>query len=71
MEDFWQVVKTWPAIGQGIFLLILFGSFVTLIGTLAYYITIIFRGWPPEHLHESGWVHQITNELNEDDGDDD
>ena len=50
MEDFWAVIRGWTPIGQGIFLLIILGTIYTLIHRVFFYVTVWFKGWPPEHV---------------------
>ena len=54
MEDFWAVILGWTPIGQGIFLLIILGTIFstifTLIHRVVFYVTVWFKGWPPEHV---------------------
>jgi hypothetical protein len=49
MDPFWEIVKTWDKLGQGVFFLILASAVFGTIATLGYYITVCFRGWPPAH----------------------
>ena len=51
MEDFWQIVRGWEPIGQGLFFLIVLGGFFALIKYIVYYISVGLRGWPPEHVN--------------------
>lgn len=52
MEQFWSMIRGWSPIGQGLVILISLTLFVALIDKLWYYITVLFRGWPPEHCVE-------------------
>lgn len=49
MEGFWTMIHGWPPIGQGFVLLLVAGATLFTVRTLGYYLTVAFRGWPPEH----------------------
>jgi len=48
MDGLWEIMRGWTGFGQGLFLLIVIGGLFTLIRQVAYYISVSFRGWPPE-----------------------
>lgn len=60
MNDFWAIIQGWPPFGQGLFLLIIFGGIIQGIVKAVFYVTVIFQGWPPEH---------VVNILENDDAD--
>ena len=52
MQEFWEIIRNWQPIGQFIFLLLVLGGTATLIRSIAYYIVIAIKGWPPEHFEQ-------------------
>ena len=49
MIEFWEIIKSWESpIGQAIFLLLVIGAILAAVKHSVYYLTVMFRGWPPE-----------------------
>lgn len=48
MNGLWEIISGWPGFGQAIFLFIVICGLFTLIRQIAYYISVSFKGWPPE-----------------------
>ena len=47
MKSFWEVVKGWEPMGQGIFFLLIFGGSSSFIIAVIRYLAVLVRGWPP------------------------
>jgi hypothetical protein len=60
MENFWTIISRWPSFGQFIFFLLVLTGFCGLIRHLSYYVVVLVRGWPPEHVADLN----ITEEEN-------
>jgi hypothetical protein len=60
MNDFWAIIQGWPPFGQGLFLLIVIGGIIQGVVRAVFYGTVMFQGWPPEHV-----VNMLENDDDE------
>jgi hypothetical protein len=61
MEGLWNIMESWHAIGQGIFLIIIAAGMLGTVERSIYYFTVMLQGWP-----DSGPVEVIIEKEHSD-----
>lgn len=48
-----EIISNWHPIGQGLFFLILLSLIFVFLHRAMFFLTVLIRGWPPEHVTDT------------------